>query len=74
MTAPIPCGGRFDLNDMLSNAATASQERQLIDNPVLRGAMIRSIAQWMQLRDPRWNDAKVSDLVAELQAHEDWSL
>jgi hypothetical protein len=62
----------FSIDDMLDNAAAASQHLPLIDSKVVRGAVVRSVAQYLQLRDWGGKDT-ISDVVAELQAHPDWN-
>lgn len=61
----------FTVDHMLGNAGTASQHLPLVDDPVVRGAVIRSIAQWLQLRTGA-DHIRDADLIKELQAHEDW--
>ncbi len=61
----------FDTQRMLDNAATASQVHQLHE-PVTRGAILRSVAQWIQLR-PGFNSDHV-ELIEELQADPEFKL
>ena len=39
----------MDVQHMLDNAATASQHASITDNPVVTGALLRSIHQWLSL-------------------------
>lgn len=41
----------MDVQHMLDNAATASQHAPIIDDPVITGALLRSIHQWLSLDD-----------------------
>ena len=55
---------------MLDNAATASQAKQLLE-PTTRGAILRSIAQWIMEHpnyDTFYHDALVADLMADPEA------
>lgn len=57
---------------MLDNAATASQTVQLHE-PVTRGAVLRSVAQWIKLR-PGYNLQHHGDLIEELRADPEFQL
>ena len=50
---------------MLDNAATASQHKPLIDDPMIQGAVLRSIAQWLNSNGE--ND--IEDLLIALVDH-----
>ena len=53
---------------MLDNAACAAQCEELLDNKILRGAVLRSINQWLAL-----THYTVEDALKELQMHEDYN-
>lgn len=55
---------------LLGNAATASQHLPLLDDPVVRGAVLRSIKQWLTVPARPLN---IDDLIDELEAHEDFN-
>lgn len=38
-------------SEMLENAATASQNKSLLDDPVTRGAILRAFHQWIVAND-----------------------
>ena len=42
-------GAAFSVADMLDNAACAAQHLPLDDDKVVRGAVVRSFAQWLKL-------------------------
>lgn len=54
---------------MLSNAATASQANQLLE-PSTRGAILRSIGQWLNHNQ----DKTPRELMDILKEHEDYDL
>lgn len=71
----------LSVEDMLSNMAVASQNATLLDDPVTRGAVLRSIEQWLRFKKDRLDAQPGSDLMVklgynalmlELQDHEDY--
>jgi len=58
----------FTVSDMLDNAACASQHLPLIEDKVLRGAILRSVRQWLVLRH-----YKIEDAIQELELHQDFN-
>ncbi len=55
----------FTSEQMMDNAGTASQHLPLVDDPVVQGAVLRSVKQYIEL-----NWACTSrDLIDGLQAH-----
>ena len=60
-------GMSMDPDHMLDNAATASQHLPLIDDPVVRGAVLRSVVQYLELN---WAHNS-TELAAALRAHPD---
>ena len=59
----------MDVEEMLQNAGTASQNRALLDDPVTRGAILRSIAKWLEFQ---FGDVHPSSLIEELEKHADF--
>lgn len=57
----------FTVDRMLSNAAVASQNISLLDDPVTRGAILRPIRQWLEL-----THYDVDDAMKELSNHPDF--
>lgn len=57
---------------LLDNAATASQNRSLLD-PVTRGAVLRSVAQWISEHD-KYDDFYQGFLVEELETDPEYNL
>ncbi len=55
---------------MLSNAAVASQHIALVDDPVVVGALLRSIVQWMQSEE----DGDLDFLIFSLKGHPQFHL
>ncbi len=60
----------MDTQHMLDNAATASQARQLLE-PVTRGAVLRSMVQWINAQ--RCTDT-TGDLVDALEQDPEYNL
>lgn len=58
----------MDVDHMLGNAATASQNATLIDCKVTRGAILRSIAQWLETVE-----GDIDLALFQLRKHEDFS-
>lgn len=55
-----------NLEDMLSNAATASQNATLIDCEVTRGALLRELRRWVEHTfDPIY-------MIREIEQHPDF--
>lgn len=55
----------IDVDTMLDNMACASQDVQILEERSTRGAVLRSIVQWMEsheLYDPQYHEAFVRDL------------
>jgi hypothetical protein len=59
---------KFSPDEMLSNAAVASQHIALVDDEVVRGAVLRSIRQWLILNQEK----SISQLVNDLESHTDF--
>jgi hypothetical protein len=57
----------MDSNDLLDNAATESQNRSLLDSPETRGAVLRSISQWIRL-----SEHNIVKLLRDLSSHPDY--
>jgi hypothetical protein len=57
----------MDANDLLDNAATASQNASLIDSPATRGAVLRSISEWIRL-----SEHNIVKLLRDLSSHPDY--
>ena len=57
------------LDHMFDNAGTASQHLPLCDDPVVRGAILRSMAQWLNANGER----PVEDLLIDLVQHKDYN-
>ncbi len=57
------------VDQMLDNAAAASQQKEILNNPVVRGAIIRSVWQWIILNPEK----DIWDLKIALQQHEDFN-
>lgn len=60
----------FTVEDMLSNAACASQEVALLENATLRGAILRSFVQWLELSGVK----DLSDARKQLRTHYDYNV
>jgi hypothetical protein len=58
----------FTVSGMLDNAACSSQHLPLIEDKVLRGAILRSVRQWLVLRH-----YKIEDAIQELELHQDFN-
>lgn len=58
----------FTVKDMLDNAACASQEIELLDDRVLRGAVLRSIVQWLELSGV----TSIDEAIKQLKNNEDY--
>ena len=58
--------GKYDLELMFDNAGTASQHLPLVDDKVVRGALLRSLAYWLQ------DQERIAEAVAEIHAHPDF--
>lgn len=58
----------FDADQMMGNAGTASQHKPLVDDPVVRGAILRSFRQYIQLN---WA-CTPQNLIDGLEAHPDY--
>lgn len=59
----------MNIDHMFDNAATASQNKSLIDDPITRGAILRSFVQWID----RNNDGDdVNYLKYLITIHEDY--
>jgi hypothetical protein len=69
--APLANLSTFTVDNMLANMAGACQDKAILDHPVVRGVIIRSFAQWVQLRPGRDHQRDWA-LIKELQAHPDW--
>lgn len=41
----------LSVSDMLDNAAIASQDKRILDEPSTRGAILRSFEQWLESQD-----------------------
>lgn len=59
----------FSAEHMLGNMGTASQHLPFVDDPVVRGAVLRSVAQFIELN---WACTS-QDLLDHLKAHPEWS-
>ncbi len=57
----------FPLNKMLENAACASQHTPIVDDQVVRGALLRSIHQWLTREH-----YKLEDAICELERHSEF--
>lgn len=57
------------IDDMLSNAATASQNISLLESVVTRGALLRSIEQWLVADE----EGDLDFLLFQLRNHGDYS-
>jgi hypothetical protein len=55
----------FSADDMMDNAAVASQHKPLIDEPVVQGAVLRSVKQYLELN---WA-CTTDDLIKGLERH-----
>jgi hypothetical protein len=55
----------FNANRMMDNAATAAQHRPLMDDPVVQGAVLRSVKQYLELN---WA-CTTDDLIKGLERH-----
>lgn len=72
MTSQTSKSSNFDTQKMLDNAATASQARQLLE-PVTRGAILRSIVQWIKFREgynPNCHDELIEEIQADSEVEE----
>ena len=59
----------MDIEHMLGNAGTASQHLPLVDDPVVRGAVLRSIHQWIEVDE----DGDIDFLKFQLKQHPDFN-
>jgi hypothetical protein len=55
----------FNADRMMNNAATAAQHRPLMDDPVVQGAVLRAVKQYIELN---WATTS-ADLIAGLERH-----
>lgn len=60
----------MDIDHALSNAACASQHLPILENSVVRGALLRSLHQWLSSEERQEWD--LGDFLAELEAHPDY--
>lgn len=58
-------GMTFSADHMLGNAGTASQHLPLVDDPVVQGAVLRSVKQYIELN---WACTS-KELIEGLEAH-----
>lgn len=58
----------MELQHMLDNAAVASQHKPIIDEPVVTGAILRSIHQWISSNE----DGDLDFLLFQLKSHPDF--
>ena len=56
----------IDPQHMLENAATASQHKPIIDDNVVKGAILRSIHQWIE------SSESFESLLFQLESHKDF--
>jgi hypothetical protein len=63
--AQVPENMTFNANRMMDNAATAAQHRPLMDDPVVQGAVLRSVKQYLELN---WA-CTTDDLIKGLERH-----
>ena len=59
----------MDIEHMLDNAGAASQHLPLVDDPVVRGAIIRSIHQWIEADE----NGDIDFLKFQLKQHPDFN-
>jgi len=59
----------FSADRMMDNAATAAQHRPLIDDPVVQGAVLRAVKQYIELN---WTTSS-ADLIAGLERHRNFT-
>ena len=60
----------FTAQEMIDNAGAASQHRPIVDDPVVIGAVLRSVAQYIELN---WACTS-QDLIDGLKEHPNWKL
>ena len=56
-------------NALLDNIAGASQNRDVLEDKILRGAILRTFAQYIELN---WACTS-NDLLEDLRQHADWN-
>lgn len=59
----------MDVQHMLDNASCAAQHAPISDDPAVVGALLRSIAQWINASDGK----DLSDLLIELRLHPNYN-
>jgi hypothetical protein len=59
----------FSADDMMGNAAVASQHKPLLDEPVVQGAVLRSVKQYLELN---WA-CTTDDLIKGLERHKNFT-
>jgi hypothetical protein len=59
----------FNADRMMDNAATAAQHRRLMDDPVVQGAILRSVKQYLELN---WA-CTTDDLIKGLERHRNFT-
>jgi hypothetical protein len=59
----------FNADRMMDNAATASQHRPLMDDPVVQGAVLRAVKQYIELN---WATTS-AELIAGLERHRNFT-
>jgi hypothetical protein len=59
----------FNADRMMNNAATAAQHRPLMDDPVVQGAVLRAVKQYIELN---WATTS-ADLIADLERHRNFN-
>ena len=58
------------VENMLTNMAVASQHKPLLDDVVVRGAVLRTIHQWLHLSP---TGVSTDELCAQLRNHSDFN-
>jgi hypothetical protein len=61
----MPQNMTFSADNMMYNASVASQHRPLLDDPVVQGAVLRSVKQYLELN---WA-CTTDDLIKGLERH-----
>lgn len=61
---------KFTTQTMLDNAAVASQDKRIMEEPTTRGAILRSIGQWLKHND----GLTASELLYILKRDEEYDL
>lgn len=59
----------YNANRMMDDAATASQHRPLLDDPVVQGAVLRAVKDYIKLN---WATTS-ADLIAGLERHRNFN-